>query len=139
MVALGQHAEAAPFVVPSIHAGCPDGYVAPPSDHRPFTLVRPDPVAKPSAYHVHVYLVPDNEADELLGAGVPHRKVTYEVQCANSHVCGGVTTALFLRESLQSDVDAIARGLARATGLSHLLGWEDNPDLEVSKGDKYEP
>ncbi len=125
---------------PTLAFGCPGGLVAPPGRDAaggPFRPINPSPVAAPSPFQVHVYVVGAARMAEWnrLAEPRPFWLEALEIQCTTQGdgACGTVTTALFMRAEGWSDAATFRAGLEEAVGLGELMRSLRDPGNDETK------
>jgi hypothetical protein len=113
-VSLGQEA-------PEVVEGCPGGFVEPPAGIKESGKEVLTGIAKqPSRFPLHIYVLPDEEAQPLL-AGRSHLRAAFELGCSGG-ACGEVTTAIYISAASASGADAatLRRAYAEVLGIVPL-------------------
>jgi hypothetical protein len=109
------------LVMPLIHSGCPDGYIAPPAGAD--TAVKPQAVDTPSLYHLHIFVGDDAELAARIPAGEKFFRRIYERQCYGLHTCAEVTTALYVPLSQMRDPSTVGWVFAEGTTITPILRY----------------
>lgn len=99
---------------PTIMAGCP-GDATIKSHHWGAKYGAPQQPATPSEISTFVFIVPQADAQRAFGDVLP-RITPQEIMCED-HVCGEVTTAVYLTLAELDNIDVLTRSLSWSVGL----------------------
>ncbi len=125
---------------PTLAFGCPGGMAAPPALDAaagPFRPINRSPVAAPSPFQVHVYVVGALKMADWNRSAEPRPfwLEALEIQCTTQGdgACGTVTTALFMRAEGWSDPATFRAALEEAVGLGELMRSLRDPGNDETK------